>query len=99
VDLGFRAESIFTFGVSPVLNGYPNERTLSLYQRIEDELKALPGVTGVTASTIAVLSGDSWGSSVGVEGFQSGPDVDSSSRYSFIGPDYFRTFGIPLMAG
>jgi predicted permease len=99
INLGFRVENVITFGVSPTLNGYPPERTFGLYQRIEDELRALPGATGVTSSTVPLLGGDSWGNTLNVQGFQSGPDIDSNSRYSFIGPDYFRLFGIPLLAG
>ena len=34
-----------------------------------------------------------------VEGFKTGPDTDTNSRYNEIGPDYFRTLGIPLIAG
>jgi predicted permease len=98
-DLGFRADEIVTFGVSPQLNGSNAERTTALYERIEDELRALPGVSSVTSSTVPVLAGDNWGTGVAVQGFQAGPDTDTSSLYTFIGPDYFRTFGIPLIAG
>jgi len=99
VNLGMRAENVITFGVSPVLNGYPPERTLVLYQRIEEELAGLPGVTNVTSSTVPLLAGDNWGSGVNVQGFKPGPDADQSSRYTFAGADYFRTLGIPLLAG
>jgi predicted permease len=34
-----------------------------------------------------------------VEGFQAGPDTDTESRYNEIGAGYFRTLGIPLIAG
>jgi predicted permease len=36
---------------------------------------------------------------VSVEGFESGPDIDSNARYNEIGPAYFSTLGIPLLAG
>jgi predicted permease len=36
---------------------------------------------------------------VRVEGFADGPDVDNNSRYNEIGAGYFRTLGIPLVAG
>lgn len=98
-DLGLKSDNVVTFRVSPGLNGYSRERTMALYERIEDEVGALPGVTSLTTSTVPVLGGDNWGTSVSVEGFQSGPDIDSSSMYSFIGPDYFRTLGIRLMSG
>ena len=99
VELGLRTENIVTFGLAPELGGYTQERSQSLFARVEEELAAQPGVASVTAAVVPVLSGSNWGSSVSVQGFQGGPDVDSGSRFNMIGPDYFRTLGIPVLAG
>jgi predicted permease len=98
-DLGLKADNVVTFRVSPGLNGYARERMLALFERIEDDIAALPGVTSITTSTVPVLSGSNWGSNVKVQGFESGPDIDSHSMYTFIGPDYFRTLGVSVMSG
>ena len=34
-----------------------------------------------------------------MQGFDSGPDTDTHSNYNEVGPGYFRTVGIPLLAG
>ena len=34
-----------------------------------------------------------------VEGFKAGPDTDTNSRYNEVGPNYFRTLGMPLISG
>ena len=99
VDLGVKADNVIMFAVSPELNGYTTERSQQLFERIEDELAALPGVTGVTMATVPLVSGNNWGNNVAVEGFDTGPDVDATSRYNEIGPTYFSTLGIPLLAG
>jgi len=99
VDLGLKVDDVITFGVSPILNGYTPQRSLQFFERLEDELAALPGVTGVTASMVPILADSSWGNSVAVEGFQAGPDTDTGSRYNEIGPAYFQTLGIPLISG
>jgi predicted permease len=99
VDLGLKADQIVKFGVSPHLNGYDVERTRTFFERLEEELAAVPGVTGVSASIVPLLAGSNWGSSVSVQGFQSGPDTDTHSNYNEISPGYFRTLGIPLMTG
>lgn len=99
VDLGLKIENVVTFGVSPQLNGYSAVRSLELFERMEDELAAVPGVTGVTAGLVPLLAGDNWNNDVDVEGFPSGPDVDTGSSFNKIGPAYFRTFGVPLLAG
>ncbi len=46
-----------------------------------------------------LLAGNNWGTDVYVEGFPTGPDVDNNSRYNEVGPGYFRTLGIPVLAG
>jgi predicted permease len=88
-----------TFGVSPELNGYTPQRSMVFFERLEDELKSVPGVTAVTASLVPILSGSNWGNGVSVEGFKSGPDIDNGSRFNEIGPGYFRTMGVALIAG
>lgn len=99
VDLGLDIEQVVTFRLSPRLSGYTPERAKALFEQVEDVLRAQPGVTGVTASMVPLLSGSNWGTDVRVQGFQSGPDIDSNSRLNEVGPDYFRTMGIPLIAG
>jgi predicted permease len=99
VDLGLKVDNVITFGLAPVLNGYIPQRSRDLFERLEDELAALPGVTGVTASMVPLLAGSNWANAVSVEGYKSGPDTDMTSRYNEIGPDYFRTLGIPLLSG
>lgn len=99
IDLGISADAVATFSVAPELNGYAKERTNELFLRIEDELAALPGVTSVASSMVPLLGGSSWGGNVSVQGFEAGPDTDDQSRYNEVSPGYFRTLGIPLLAG
>ena len=99
VDLGLDTDSLVTFGISPEFNGYAPEASRGLFERTEDALAGLPGVTAVTASMVPILAGSSWGSNVSVQGFEAGPDTDTNSRYNRIGADYFRTLGIPLLSG
>jgi predicted permease len=99
VDLGIDVDNVVTFGVSPHLNGYDLPRAHAFFERLEDEMAAVPGVTGVAVSMVPLLSGSNWGSSVQVQGFASGPDTDTHSFFNNIGPGFFRTLGIPLMAG
>jgi len=99
VDLGVRIENLATFRISPELNGYDATRSRALFERVEDALSALPGVTAVSASMVPLLAGSSWGTGVQVEGFRVLPDTDNDARFNEIGPGFFRTLGIPLVAG
>jgi len=99
VDLGLSIESLATFGVSPELNGYAPERSRDFFERLEAELTAVSGVSGVTASRVPLIAGDSWGSSVLVEGFEAGPDTDTGSRFNEVGAGFFGVLGIPILSG
>jgi predicted permease len=99
VDLGLTVDNVVTFAVSPQLNGYDTIRAKILFERLEEELGAVPGVGGVTASMIPLLAGSNWGNDVTVEGFERGPDIDANARFNAVGAGYFNTFDIPLLAG
>jgi putative ABC transport system permease protein len=99
VDLGLNPDNVVAFGVSPELNGYKPEQSRALFERIEDELTGQPGVTGVAAALVPLLAGSNWGSNVSVQGFQAGPDADTHANYNEVGPAYFSTLGIQLLAG
>jgi len=99
VDLGIQIDNVVTFSITPLRVGYDTLRAKALYARVEEELAAVPGVTGVTSSLVPLLSGDSWGNDVRVQGFACLPDVDCNSRYTAIGANYFRMLGVSLRGG
>ena len=99
VDLGLKIDHVTTFSIAPVLNGYAPVRSAVLFGRVEEELAALPGVTGVTTARVPLLANNNWGNSVRVEGYPHGPDIDNNSRFNEIGPEYFKVLGVPMVAG
>ena len=99
VDLGLEVDHIATFEIVPRRAGYDTVRSAVLFDRVEQELAALPGVTGVTDGRVPLLSGSNWGNSVVVQGYDCGPDVDCGSRFNQIGADYFKTLGVQVISG
>jgi predicted permease len=99
VELGLRTQNIITFGVSPQLNGYDAERSRIFFERLEEELAAVPGVTAVAAARVAVLAGNTWNNDVNVEGFERAPGTNASASMNWISTGYFSTLDIPLIAG
>ena len=99
VNLGVTVDGISTLLIVPRRAGYDSARTAVLLTQVERELKALPGVSHVTGGMVPLMSGDNWGNSVRVQGYDCGPDVDCGSRFNEIGTDYFKTFGVALRAG
>jgi predicted permease len=99
VELGVRVEKLVTFALSPEQSGYDSARTRILFARTEEELAGLPGATAVTSSMVPLIAGSSWNTSVSVEGFPRGENVDAQSSFNAVGPNHFRTIGVELLAG
>ncbi len=99
-DLGVRTENLLTFGLSPELNNYKFDRCRSLFERAEDELSAIPGVTGVTAAMVPLMAGSNWGNNIAVEGYKGDSNgEDTHSQFNNIGAGYFGKIGVPLVSG
>jgi predicted permease len=99
VNLGFRAENLLTFDLDPAGGGYDNPRGLALYRELRERLASLPDVRAVAAANSGPFSGGNSGGSVYVEGYQRREDENDEASWQSASPGYFRTMGIPLLAG
>jgi predicted permease len=99
VDPGLQPDGLVMFGLSPQRNAYEARRAADLFDRLETEIAALPGVAAIASSTTPLLTGDERATSAFVEGFDVGPDTDNNTRYDEIGDGYFRALGMHLAAG
>ncbi|HZF67612.1 MAG TPA: ABC transporter permease, partial [Gemmatirosa sp.] len=98
-DLGLAASRLATFTIEPELSGHAPERRKALFRRVDDALAAMPGVTGVSAARVPILTGGSWTTDAYVEGRRIDPAAAGGIRINLVGPQFFRTVGIPLLAG
>jgi predicted permease len=96
-NLGVNTSHVLQFSVAPDLNGRTPAETLGLADRARNEIAALPGVRSVSISTTRIFDGDDMSSNFTPEG--DAPRDDTEAMYDFIGPNYFSTMGIPLLAG
>ncbi len=99
VDLGMDITNVVAFHLSPGRNGYGWQRSREELQRVEDQLRALPGVSEVPSSLVPLLTGTNWDNSVNVEGFRRDPDTDTDAYFDEVGPGYFAAMHIPLVSG
>jgi putative ABC transport system permease protein len=95
VDLGFPTENLVTFQLDPGVGNYNREQCRAFFDRAERELKAIAGVSGVTATRAPLISNWEMNASVRVEGL-AGPQ---SSAFNEIGAGFFGKIGIPLILG
>ena len=99
VDLGLKAESMVAFNLQPGISGYTPVRTVPLYRSLVDRLRAQPGVQSVAFAYMGLLEGNEWDSTVTVEGYQPAQGEPMNPYCNAISPGYFKTMGIPVLAG
>ncbi|MFO7767782.1 MAG: ABC transporter permease [bacterium] len=101
IDPGFDPEGVLTFRTSLTPADYPERgQRQDLVSRLMEELDALPGTLSVGAVQSLPLGGDNWGNSFYVEGTpEPEPGKGPVGNYRVVQGDYFRTAGIPLLAG
>lgn len=94
---GFPTDHLLEFNLNPSLNGYSNQQTEAFYERLNVELRTMPGVTSVGLSSMPILKGYAWQNAV--LGDFSGARVEDQPVLSEVGPNYFATLGIPILEG
>ena len=99
LDPGFKAESVVTFSVNPSLNGYDDARKNALFQQLQDEIAAEPGVRAVSMAELGLLTGNDSSSTVRVEGYESKEGENMNPNFNGVGTGFFETLGIPLLRG
>ena len=97
IDPGFRTDHLMTFSVSPTSAKIPEDKMPALGQELQRRLAALPGVQSVTWSSYPLLSGSLSNTSVKIQERADLGEVNADIMN--IGPRYFDTLKIPLLAG
>ena len=99
VGVGFNAQNLVLFRVSPQLNRYDDQRTRALYDEMLDRLRTVPGVRATTMSVPALLSGSVSSTNIFVQGRVYGLDRHDAINRLVVSPTFFDTMEIPLLSG
>jgi predicted permease len=100
VDTGMRTERLFTARIALPVAAYPKpENIIGFFDQLMPRLRAIPGVESVTVVWPLPLSGSNNVSTFDIEErpMPEGQQPDSPMR--IVGPDYFKTMGIPVRQG
>jgi predicted permease len=98
-ELGFKRDNILLVAVDPRLAGYKLPELPSLYQRLLEQMKTVPRVNSLTLSSYSPLSGTRRSSDVTVQGYAAGPNENLEVEELFVGPQFGKTLGVPLLLG
>jgi predicted permease len=97
IDVGFDSHNLVLFGINPTLAGYKDEQVDSFYRDLQGRLAETPGVRSASYSMVPLLSGN-----LMITGFHwpgTPQDRESESDMLMVGPSFFSTMQIPLLAG
>lgn len=99
VDTGFSPDGAVTIEIAPGSTRYPDVAArASLYDRILDRVRPLPGVTAAAWTSALPLTGETWVDAV-IRADKAGAGEKPSANYRFVGPEYFRAIGMPVLRG
>ncbi|HEX8775362.1 MAG TPA: ABC transporter permease [Pyrinomonadaceae bacterium] len=98
---GFDSENVLTMRVSVPGVKYKGVQKAEFFQRLTEEVSALPGVEAAGAVLSLPLGGSNYsvGRSFIPEGHPHTPEESANAAYAVATPQYFRAMKIPLIAG
>ena len=99
LDPGFEPQRLLAFAVDPALSGYGLERRQALFKQIREEIGSEPGVRSVSMADVALMTNSDESHTVSVEGYEPKEGENMNPDFNGVGPEFFATLGIPLLAG
>src|SRR6266849_786631 len=97
---GFSTHGVLDTAVLLVSAGYDARRAQTFQDELLNRVKALPGVESAAFARMTPLSYGSFSSSpIALDGYRPPPEEQPTVQYNEVGPDYFKTMGIPLVSG
>ncbi len=99
IDPGFEVDNVVTFAVAPELSGYSPERSLDFFERLEERLRALPGVEGAAMLDNGLLANSDSASTTRIDAYEAAEGEDMNFRYYEVSPGYFDALKVRVLAG
>jgi len=100
VNPGFETRNLATLQIGLLNREYPEESSWTpVYDRLNEKLKALPGVLSVAEVSVLPLGGNFDGRTIVIEGQQRALGDDPSADLYEVTPDYLQTMAIPVLKG
>jgi predicted permease len=97
-NVGFDRDHVVMARLDPAAAGYRGAPAEALYRQLIERVRSIPGVRDATISNSGLFSGNS-ADQIRLDVPTSAKGEDLHSNWTLIGPNYFRTLGIPLRRG
>jgi predicted permease len=100
VDTGFDTTKVLVMSFDLGMGGYDEARGRAFYSQLTERVAALPSVESLSlASVVPLGKGGMIHFIKGLEGYQPEPGERLIILFNTVSEDYFKTMGIPLVAG
>ncbi len=98
LDTGFDYENVMQFSIDSG-SGYKLAQRANLYRQMLARLEALPGARSATLSDFNLVSPFGADSRITIPGYTPGPGENMSCVRMIVGPRFFETMKMPILAG
>jgi predicted permease len=98
-DTGFDRQHVLMLRIDPQAAGYQPSERAALNQRLDEAVRAIPGVRSVSQSAIGLMSGRSRVCCITVPGYTPAAGERMTIRTNDVTPAYFATVGMTIKAG
>jgi predicted permease len=99
MPLGFAPANVLSAQINLPPARYEGDRRVAFFDELLERLRSQPGVEDAAAITQVPFSGGNWAMEVTLEAEEGTGQAPRSCDARAITPGYFRTMGIPLLAG
>jgi predicted permease len=102
VDAGFNRSRLVTFSITLPFVNYPQgEARMQMFQRVLDQLRAVPGVQAASAMSGLPPDRPLNANDTDIDGYTAPPEgpYENVDYYQNVTADYFETMGIPMVGG
>jgi predicted permease len=94
IELGFHAENLLLFQVDARKAGHKDPEIAVFYADLRERFRAIPGVRNASLLQDSLVQGEH-----GLPIHVAGTERDPGNRYLTVGPQFFETMQIPILAG
>ncbi|HUD73178.1 MAG TPA: ABC transporter permease [Dongiaceae bacterium] len=98
-DLGFTRDGVLLVDLDTRASGLKASEMSDYSRRLLGRVGAVPGVEAATLATFSPMSGSNRTSDISIAGQTRTSDDDMLVDVNFVGPDYVRVLGLPLVKG
>jgi hypothetical protein len=99
LEPGFSKDHLLLLSIDPMTAGYKGARTAILNRRLLEYVRAIPGVTSASMSSLPLMEGKSHHCCIQVPGYTPSRSERMVIRTLNVVPEYFSTLGMALVAG